>query len=320
MKKPIPVLCITGFLGSGKTTLINRLLQLTGIPKLGVLVNEFGQVGIDGTLLGPQDIVEMSGGCVCCASGEELWDAGKNLIDKANVECLIIETSGIANPQVLIEQFEQLPKELATMFYPPIMVCVLDPTHFFKMVNYPETSYQLSAAHCIVFSKQDLTSSKVAQLVHQKLDELCVSSHRTALGIDASSENLRDMMAWFQNLPNGSMTPSKLDGKTFEHTPQIQSVSLQFSKKISKPLFIKFFEQLGQKCLLLRAKGIVYFAESDDSQPQVFHWVMDSLEINQMDELSILEEAKQGMCQLVFIGQGLKQFEISAMLQSCCVG
>src|SRR4051794_24369134 len=93
---PTPLLLITGFLGSGKTTLINRWLrQQTGV-RLGVVVNEFGQIGIDGALLGPGDILELSDGCVCCAKGTELWEAAVSLIDRAAATHVLVETSGVA--------------------------------------------------------------------------------------------------------------------------------------------------------------------------------------------------------------------------------
>ena len=102
---PVPLLLITGFLGSGKTTFINRLLATAGQPKLGVVVNEFGQVGIDGSLLVGSGILELANGCVCCAKGTEMWEAALDLVDKAGAQVLLAETSGLVEPAALFEQY-----------------------------------------------------------------------------------------------------------------------------------------------------------------------------------------------------------------------
>ena len=124
-----PLLLVTGFLGAGKTTLINRWLRSPTGGKLGVVVNEFGQIGIDGALLGPGDVVEFSDGCVCCAKGTELWEAALSLVDRAGATHLLVETSGIADPAVLLEQYDLLPEALHTRLDLAGVLCVVDTLH-----------------------------------------------------------------------------------------------------------------------------------------------------------------------------------------------
>ncbi len=114
----IPVTVITGFLGAGKTTLIRNLLQNNQGRKIAVLVNEFGEVGIDGDLLKScqvcdeednekTNIVELTNGCLCCTVQEEFYPVMQELLQRRdNLDCLLIETSGLALPKPLIQAFK----------------------------------------------------------------------------------------------------------------------------------------------------------------------------------------------------------------------
>ncbi|MEB3251413.1 MAG: cobalamin biosynthesis protein CobW [Cyanobacteriota bacterium] len=116
----IPVTVVTGFLGAGKTTLLRHLLQNNQGRRIAVLVNEFGEVGIDGELLkacrvcdddDPQDtiqdtIVELANGCLCCTVQEEFLPTMQTLLKRRDqLDCILIETSGLALPKPLIQAF-----------------------------------------------------------------------------------------------------------------------------------------------------------------------------------------------------------------------
>lgn len=116
MAAKIPVTVITGFLGSGKTTLIRHLLQNNGGRRIAVLVNEFGELGIDGELLKscevcPEDapesnIVELTNGCLCCTVQEEFLPTMLELLKRRDrLDCILVETSGLALPKPLIKAF-----------------------------------------------------------------------------------------------------------------------------------------------------------------------------------------------------------------------
>ncbi|OLP19577.1 cobalamin biosynthesis protein CobW [Leptolyngbya sp. 'hensonii'] len=118
----IPVTVITGFLGAGKTTLVRHLLQNNEGRRIAVLVNEFGEIGIDGDLLracqvcdqegdhgvvsvGP-DIIELTNGCLCCTVQEEFYPAMQELLKRRDqLDCILIETSGLALPKPLVQAF-----------------------------------------------------------------------------------------------------------------------------------------------------------------------------------------------------------------------
>src|SRR5690348_14167225 len=103
----VPCTIVTGFLGAGKTTLVRNVLQNNGGRRLAVIVNEFGDVGVDGEILKgcgdefcPEDrIVELSNGCLCCTVADEFVPALRALLDRENPpEHIVIETSGLALP------------------------------------------------------------------------------------------------------------------------------------------------------------------------------------------------------------------------------
>ena len=113
----IPVTVISGFLGAGKTTLVRHLLQNNQGRRIAVLVNEFGEVGIDGDLLRScqicdesespdSNIVELTNGCLCCTVQEEFYPVMQELLKRRDkIDCLLIETSGLALPKPLIQAF-----------------------------------------------------------------------------------------------------------------------------------------------------------------------------------------------------------------------
>ncbi|NEN90778.1 MAG: GTP-binding protein, partial [Okeania sp. SIO3H1] len=100
-KRGMPVTIITGFLGSGKTTLINQILHNKQNLKVAILVNEFGDINIDSQLLVDinENMVELSNGCICCTINEGLVDAVYQILERdEKIDYLIIETTGLANP------------------------------------------------------------------------------------------------------------------------------------------------------------------------------------------------------------------------------
>ena len=110
----IPCTIVTGFLGAGKTTLVRHLLENAGGRRLAVLVNEFGELGFDGSLLegcgiagcAKEDIVELPNGCICCTVADDFVPALNTLLDRDRPpEHILIETSGLALPKPLVTAF-----------------------------------------------------------------------------------------------------------------------------------------------------------------------------------------------------------------------
>lgn len=129
----VPCTIVTGFLGAGKTTLVRHVLENAGGRRLGVIVNEFGDVGIDGDILKscgieacPEDaIVELANGCICCTVADDFVPALKGLLDRPNPpEHIVIETSGLALPKPLVQAFNW--PEIASRVTVDGVVAVID--------------------------------------------------------------------------------------------------------------------------------------------------------------------------------------------------
>jgi G3E family GTPase len=156
----IPVLVLTGFLGSGKTTLLNRLMQARPASrgKLAIIVNELGEVGIDGDLL-PQGMtrqVELPGGCICCVLNEELDTTVLELLDGTpDIDMIVIETTGIAEPMPICWSLEREP--LSGRARLSAVLTVVDVTNFEQSRGLsPGVDAQIEYADLLAASKTDL--------------------------------------------------------------------------------------------------------------------------------------------------------------------
>nr|MDQ3387437.1 GTP-binding protein [Actinomycetota bacterium] len=162
--KAMPVTIITGFLGSGKTTLLNRILTEAHGQKIAVIVNEFGEIGIDNQLIvgdTDEDIFEMNNGCICCTVRGDLIKTLGDLYARrkegsTEFDRVVIETTGLADPAPVIQTFFADPK-IQKRYYPDAVITVVDSKHIEQHLDEgQEAVEQIAFADLVLLNKTDL--------------------------------------------------------------------------------------------------------------------------------------------------------------------
>lgn len=150
----IPITILTGFLGSGKTTLLKQIIEQNPNKKFGLIINEYGQVGIDGQLVedSGEEIVELSNGCMCCIVRTDLYKATQKLIQDTDVDYILIEASGLAESKPIADTFVM--NNLNNQVTLDSIVCVIDIENFHKKNTDAKIALnQLKFADIIVINK-----------------------------------------------------------------------------------------------------------------------------------------------------------------------
>ena len=205
-KPPLPVTILTGFLGSGKTTLINHLLRSHPDERIAIVENEFGSVGIDGSLIRNQahvEVVELSNGCVCCSIRGELSQALYDIITRIDngelpIDRLILETTGLADPGPIIQTFfvDELIRERVVL---DAVITLVDAHHILKQLDeYRVASAQIGFADRIILSKTDLIEPAQKERVLQRIHQINAKAQLIATKVETPQQfdrTVRDITA-----------------------------------------------------------------------------------------------------------------------------
>jgi G3E family GTPase len=245
---PIPVVIIGGYLGSGKTTLINQCLQ-NGLSNAAIIVNDFGDINIDAALISQysSDMLELTNGCICCSIGESLADTFFAILDRPQVpELIVVETSGVSDPSA-VAAYGYI-KGLTNAGILVLVDAQQAVSTFHQSLVKNSFERQIRAAHVLAITKTDIATTEEVSAVRELLQEIAPT---TPL-LEASPAALVQMI----DTPS---KPTPPPSTFFADHPLIRSVHT-FEHAVSLEDLRTFVHQLGVS--VVRVKGIVELSDS----------------------------------------------------------
>ncbi|WP_314952915.1 GTP-binding protein [Bradyrhizobium cosmicum] len=339
----IPVTVLTGYLGAGKTTLLNRILSENHGKKYAVIVNEFGEIGIDNDLIigADEEVFEMNNGCICCTVRGDLVRIMDGLMKrKGKFDAIIVETTGLADPAPVAQTFfvdEDVQKNARL----DAVVTVADAKWLSdRLKDAPEAKNQIAFADVIVLNKTDLVTKGELAEVEARIRAInpYAKLHRTercsvALAdvLDRGAFDLDRILDIEPDFLNADDHDHDHDhhhhgddrhhhdhghGLKHYHDEDMQSLSLKTDKPLDPNVFMPWLQNLVQVegGKILRSKGILAFHDDDDRY--VFQGVHMMLEGNHQRKW---KDGEPRQSRLVFIGRELPEELIRTGFESCIV-
>jgi G3E family GTPase len=346
MPDKIPVTVLTGYLGAGKTTLLNRILSEPHGQKYAVIVNEFGEIGIDNDLVvgADEEVFEMNNGCICCTVRGDLIRIIDGLLRrKGKFDAIIVETTGLADPAPVAQTFfvdETIKAKTAL----DAVVAVADAKWLSeRLKDAPEAKNQIAFADVILLNKTDLVSAAELDEVEARIRGInpWAKVHRTqrsqiplneVLGRNAFDlQRILEIEPEFledghddddhdhghdQGHDQGHEHHAHHEKPKLKHyhDEDVQSIALKTEKPLSPDKFFPWIQDLVAKDgpAILRSKGILSF--KDDPQRFVFqgvHMILDG------DHQRDWKDDEKRESRIVFIGRDLPEEKIRNGFASC---
>jgi len=341
MSEKIPVTLLTGYLGAGKTTLLNRILSEPHGKKYAVIVNEFGEIGIDNDLVvgADEEVFEMNNGCICCTVRGDLIRIIDGLMKrKGKFDAIIVETTGLADPAPVAQTFfvdENVGKQTKL----DAVVTVADAKWLKdRLKDAPEAKNQIAFADVILLNKTDLVDEAGLKEIEARIRGInpYAKLHRTqrsqialdeVLGQNAFDlDRILDIEPQFLEAEDDHDHHDHNHGDGHDHhhhdhgglkhyhDEEMQSLSFRTDKPLSPDKFFPWMQQLVAEDgpSILRCKGILSF--KDDPERFVLqgvHMILDG------DHQREWKDGEKRESRLVFIGRELPEEKIRTGFESC---
>jgi G3E family GTPase len=314
----IPVTVLTGYLGAGKTTLLNRILTEDHGQRYAVIVNEFGEIGIDNDLIvdADEEVFEMNNGCICCTVRGDLIRIIEGLMKRRNrFDAIIIETTGLADPAPVAQTFF-VDDDVAARSRLDAIVTLVDAKHVLaRLEDSHEAEEQIAFADVLLLNKTDLVNAQELEEVRQRIRGI---NNQARLYETVNAE-----VPLAEILGQGAfdldrileIEPDFLGEDDHEHDDAITSVSVSGSGAVDPKVFLPWLQNLvaeqGQD--ILRLKGILAFP--NEPRRYVVQGVHMLVSGDLQDREWRADEPRNS--RLVFIGRNLDQEALTTSFATC---
>ncbi len=340
----IPVTVLTGYLGAGKTTLLNRILSEPHGKRFAVIVNEFGEIGIDNELIvnADEEVFEMNNGCICCTVRGDLVRIIDGLMRrKGKFDAIIVETTGLADPAPVAQTFF-MDEQVGAKTKLDAVVTVADALWLKeRLKDAPEAKNQIAFADVILINKTDLVSPEDLRELEARIRGLnpYATLHRTEraqIALDAvlgrnafDLDRILDLEPAFLAAEEAHLHEHEHGddhhdhdghhhhgGLKHYHDEEMQSVALKTDKPLNADKFFPWIQDLVavEGPNILRCKGILAF--KDDPERFVFqgvHMILDG------DHQRAWGADEKRASRIIFIGRNLPEDRIRAGFEACVV-
>jgi G3E family GTPase len=338
MSDKIPVTVLTGYLGAGKTTLLNRILSEPHGQKFAVIVNEFGEIGVDNDLVvgADEEVFEMNNGCICCTVRGDLIRIIDGLMRrKGKFDAIIVETTGLADPAPVAQTFfvdENVSKKARL----DAVVTVADAKWLKdRLKDAPEAKNQIAFADVILLNKTDLVAPQELREIEMRVrginpyakvhrTERCGIALEEVLGRNAFDlDRILDIEPAFletddhahdHDHDHGHAHDHGHGGLKHYHDADMQSLALRTDKPLDPDKFFPWVQDLVAKDgpSILRSKGILSFrGDPDRFVFQGVHMMLDG------DHQRAWGDGEKRESRIVFIGRNLAEDKIRAGFEAC---
>ncbi|MBO1080693.1 CobW family GTP-binding protein [Roseomonas haemaphysalidis] len=314
----IPVTVLTGYLGAGKTTLLNRILSEEHGKKYAVVINEFGELGVDNDLVidADEEVFEMNNGCICCTVRGDLVRILGSLMKKGRkFDGIIVETTGLADPAPVAQTF-YMDEDVKRATRLDAIVTLVDAKNLAaRLDDSKEAASQIAFADIVVLNKMDLVDEAGAAEVERRIRAINPYAEiRRATKSDVPIEAVMGREA-FKLDRILEREPEFLSGEdNHSHNEDIMSLSFEVDQPIDEAKFNAWIGELLQSkgADLLRTKGILaYKGEDRRFAFQAVHMIADG------DFIGPWPEGSARKSKIVFIGRDLNRPRLRRGFEGC---